>query len=137
MGHNTMPSENEWIVMEVLWENGESMTASEIIEKLDGIKPVSPKTIRVLINRLLKKQIINFRVDPEDARVYHYFPVKTREECLEEKSDRFLNSYFKGNPLGMVAAFVENNRFTKEQIDELIGILRSANDAAQGGDRDL
>lgn len=136
MGNKTTPSENEWIVMEVLWENGASMTASEIIEKLDGIKPVSPKTIRVLINRLLKKEIIRFKVDSKDSRVYHYFPVKTREECLEEKSDRFLNSYFKGNPLGMVAAFVENNRFTKEQINELIGILQSANDTAQGGGRD-
>lgn len=51
------------------------------------------------------------------------FRKKSKETCLEEKSERFLNSYFKGNPLGMVAALVESNHFSKEQIDELIGIL--------------
>lgn len=136
MKSNTTPSENEWMIMEVLWESGGSLTASEIIERLSGIKAVSPKTIRVLINRLLKKEIIDFEVDAYDSRVYHYFPVKSKEACLDEKSERFLNSYFKGNPLGMVAAFVESNRFTKNQIDELIEILQSANQDEQGGGED-
>ena len=115
---STTPSENEWLIMEVLWESGTPLTASGIIEQLKGIKEVSPKTIRALINRLLKKEIIGFSVDSHD-----YFPKKSKETCLEEKSERFLNSYFKGNPLGMVAALVESNHFSKEQIDELIGIL--------------
>lgn len=125
MGETT-PSENEWVIMEVLWASETPLTATQIIEKLKGIKEVSPKTIRVLINRLLKKGIIDYTVDPHDSRVYHYFSVKSRESCLDEKSARFLNSYFKGNPLGMVAALVENNRFSKEQIDELIEILKNA-----------
>lgn len=125
MGELT-PSENEWIIMEVLWASETPMTASQIIEKLKGIKEVSPKTIRVLINRLLKKGIIAYTVDAHDSRVYHYLPVKSRETCLNEKSERFVNSYFKGNPLGMVAALVENRRFSDEQIDELIDILKNA-----------
>lgn len=125
MGELT-PSENEWVIMEVLWESETPLTASQIIEKLKGIKEVSPKTIRVLINRLLKKGIIDYTVDAHDSRVYHYFSVKNREACLDEKSARFVNSYFKGNPLGMVAALVENRRFSDEQIDELIQILKDA-----------
>ena len=125
MGELT-PSENEWVIMEVLWESDTPLTASQIIEKLKGIKEVSPKTIRVLINRLLKKGIIDYTVDAHDSRVYHYYSVKSREACLDEKSARFVNSYFKGNPLGMVAALVENRRFSDEQIDELIQILKDA-----------
>ena len=60
---STTPSENEWLIMEVLWESGTPLTASGIIEQLKGIKEVSPKTIRALINRLLKKEIIGFSVD--------------------------------------------------------------------------
>ena len=48
---STTPSENEWLIMEVLWESGTPLTASGIIEQLKGIKEVSPKTIRALINR--------------------------------------------------------------------------------------
>lgn len=124
MGEST-PSENEWVIMEVLWGSKTPLTATEIIKQLRGIKDVSPKTIRVLINRLLKKKIVDYQVDVHDARVYHYFAVKSREACLEEKSERFINSYFKGNPLGMVAALVENHPFSNEQLEELIEILKN------------
>lgn len=119
----SMPSENEWIIMEILWKQGTSLTATEIIEQLRGIKDVSPKTIRVLINRLLKKGIIAYQVDEKDSRIYHYSPVKTKEACLEEKSKRFVNSYFGGNSMGMVATLVRNDSFSEEQINELIQIL--------------
>lgn len=124
MGETT-PSENEWLIMEVLWKCETPLTAAEIIENLKGTMHVSSKTIRVLINRLLKKGIIDYYVDEHDSRVYHYFTVKTKETCLEEKSERFLNSYFSGNPLGMVAALVQNEKFSQEQIDEMIQILES------------
>ena len=111
MGELT-PSENEWIIMEVLWESETPLTAGEIIRRLSGIKDVSPKTIRALINRLLKKKIVNYQV--------------------EEKSERFLNSYFRGNPLGMVASLVENQRFSKEQLEELIEILKNGTEDKEG-----
>lgn len=75
----SMPSENEWVIMEVLWKEGTPLTAAEIIGQLRGVKDVSPKTIRVLINRLLKKGIITYQVDEKDARIYHYVPLKTKE----------------------------------------------------------
>lgn len=124
MGETT-PSENEWIVMEILWDSTAPLTATDIIEKLKGIKDVSPKTIRVLINRLLKKGILDYTIDPHDARIYHYSAVKSREDCLREKSERFVNSYFRGNALGMVATLVQNENLTEEQLDELIHILEA------------
>ena len=124
MGETT-PGENEWIVMEILWDSTGPLTATDIIEKLKGIKDVSPKTIRVLINRLLKKGILDYTIDPHDARIYHYSAVKSREDCLREKSERFVNSYFRGNALGMVATLVQNEDLTEEQLDELIHILEA------------
>ena len=32
------PSENEWIIMEILWNQDETLTAAEIIQQLKGIK---------------------------------------------------------------------------------------------------
>lgn len=122
MGEST-PSENEWVIMEILWEQETPLTATEIIDRLKGIKDVSPKTIRVLINRLLKKGIITYQVDERDSRIYHYAPAKTKEACLKEKSERFVKSYFGGNQMGMVATLVRNDSFSEEQINELIQIL--------------
>ena len=63
-------------------------------------------------------------MDAKDSRIYHYFPVKSKETCLAEKSEQFLNSYFRGNPMGMVAALVRHEHFSQEERNELIEILK-------------
>ncbi|MCM1498075.1 MAG: BlaI/MecI/CopY family transcriptional regulator [Clostridium sp.] len=117
------PSETEWLVMEVLWESGDSLTSMEIIKRLESVKEMSPKTIRVLINRLSQKGIIDYTVDDRDSRVYHYFAVKTRQECIEEKSRRFADSYFAGDKANALAALIQNFDLTDGQIKELEEIL--------------
>ena len=72
MVRETTPSETEWLVMEVIWGVEGDITASEIIKTLKGTLDVSARTIRVLINRLLAKGIIQYEIDEKDARVYHY-----------------------------------------------------------------
>lgn len=117
------PSETEWLVMEILWESAVPLTSLEIIKQLEGVKEMSPKTVRVLINRLYQKGIIDYTIDKNDSRVYHYFAIKAKEECLQEKSRRFTKSYFSGNKLGALATLIQNCDLTEEQIQELQAIL--------------
>lgn len=118
MGELT-PSESEWLIMEVLWENESTMTASEIIEALKGVLNINKNTIRVMINRLLGKNVIAYETDAHDARIYHYYPVKSREECLSLKSQRFVKNYFKGNASLAVAGFLKSADISKEELGEL------------------
>lgn len=113
-----LPSENEWGIMEVLWSRGKDMTAAEIIGEL-GELDISPKTIRVMINRLVSKGLINYRVDERDARIYHYTAAKSRQACLDKKSERFVERYFKGNASQAVACFLQSGDITQEQLREL------------------
>lgn len=122
MGELT-PSENEWLIMEVLWEHGAAMTASEIIEALKGVLDINKNTIRVMINRLLGKNVINYNVDAHDARIYHYYPVKSKEECLSLKSERFVNNYFGGNASLAVASFLKSADISKEELDALKNLV--------------
>ena len=69
MGKETTPSETEWLVMEVIWASEGGITASEIIQDLEGSLKVSARTIRVLINRLLAKGVIRHQVDEKDSHV--------------------------------------------------------------------
>lgn len=117
------PSESEWQVMEVLWESGEALTSSEVIAQIKS-GSMNPKMVRVLMNRLCQKGILAYRVDERDSRIYHYYPVKSREECQREKSSRFLESYFAGNHLGAVAALIGSADLSAEQLKELEEILR-------------
>lgn len=124
MGEVT-PSENEWLIMEVIWKENKSITASEIIEKLKGILDVSQKTIRVMIGRLVAKGVLNYTVDENDSRIYHYFPLKTKEECLNLKSRRFVKNYFGGDTSLAVASFLKSTDITKEQFAELEELVES------------
>lgn len=124
MGEIT-PSENEWMIMEIVWRHEESVTASEIIRELEGILDVSQKTIRVMINRLVTKGVLTFAVDADDARIYHYTAARTKEECLKMKSERFVKHYFGGNKKLAVANFLHSGDITSDELDELEQLLQA------------
>lgn len=117
------PSVSEWQIMEVLWTYSTPLTSTEIKENLRDKKAMTLKMVRVLTNRLLQKGLIGYEIDKDDARVYHYYALKTKEECLKEKSQRFIDSYFGGNHTTAFATLLKNYSLTKEQIDELEAIL--------------
>lgn len=120
------PSESEWQVMEVLWESGKAMTSSEVISRIKPEISMNPKMVRVLMNRLCQKGILAYQVDEKDSRIYHYYPLKTREECQREKSSRFVESYFAGNQMGAVAALISSRELTEDELEELEYILRQS-----------
>lgn len=121
----TTPSENEWLIMEIIWKSDRPVTAAEIIAQLKGKTDVTAKTIRVMINRLLAKGIIGYQVDPDDARIYHYYAVKGKAECLSEKRERFVKNYFGGNASLAVASFLEASKLSEEQLAELETLVQS------------
>lgn len=122
----TMPSESEWLLMEVLWESASPLTSMEVLNRLKGKSDMTLRMVRVLMNRLTQKGLLGFTVDENDARVYHYHPIKTKEECLSEKSKRFVNSYFAGSRTNAVAALLHGVALTDEQIKELEEILEKS-----------
>lgn len=64
------------------------MTSKEVIQELKGENRMTPKMVRVLMNRLCEKGLLSYTVDAKDKRVYHYFVTKSKKECLQEKSKR-------------------------------------------------
>lgn len=120
------PSESEWMVMEILWASENSMTSKEVIHELRKQNSMTPKMVRVLINRLCEKGLLSYTVDPDDKRVYHYSVTKSKEDCLKEKSKKFVDNYFKGNQTSAVAALIQSVSLTEEQIRELEEILEKS-----------
>lgn len=128
------PSEKEWKIMEVIWSHDLPLTSAQVISLLPVEMSDNPKMIRVLMNRLCQKGILAYTVDEKDARVYHYYALKTRDECRKEKSQRFIDSYFSGNHTGALAAMLQSYTLTEEQIQELEQILET-NRKQNGGNR--
>ena len=112
-------SEAEWAVMNVLW--GKSpQTANEIVEALMKTTSWSDKTIRTLINRLSKKEVITYEVV---GRVYHYSPVVSENECVRQEAESFLSKVRAGTLKPLMAAFLEEEELSADEIEELKDIL--------------
>lgn len=124
MERETTPSQSEWLVMEVFWASDTpSLTAKEVIRKVRERTDMSPRMVRVLLNRLWQKGVLNYTVDKHDLRVYHYSVVKSKEECQREKSRKFVDSYFEGSQKNAMAALLQSSKLTEEQLQELEEIL--------------
>lgn len=128
MDREVTPSQSEWLVMEVFWASASSLTAKEVIKKMKEKSDMSPRMVRVLLNRLWQKGVLSYTVDEHDARVYHYAVVKSKEECQKEKSRKFVDSYFAGNRKNAMAALLQSAELTEEQFQELEDILEQCKD---------
>ena len=123
MERETTPSQSEWLIMEVFWANEMSMTAKEVIKKMQEKSDMSSRMVRVLLNRLWQKGVLSYTVDEHDLRVYHYTVQKSKEECQKEKSKRFVDSYFEGSRKNAMAALLQSAKLTDEQFRKLEEIL--------------
>ena len=121
-----LPSESEWMIMEVLWRCGHDLTSAEITDRLPRSSRMTQRMVRVLINRLCKKGMLTYTVDPDDSRVYHYTAARGREECQRAKSNAFANSYFEGNRLTAAFTLLEKEKLSEEQIKELEKLIAKA-----------
>lgn len=129
MEKETTPSQSEWLVMEVFWaSDAPSLTAREVIKEMKERTNMSPRMVRVLLNRLWQKGVLNFTVDEHNARVYHYSVVKSKEECQKEKSRKFVDSYFEGSQKNAMATLLQSAKLTEEQFQELEEILEQCKD---------
>ncbi|MDE6924166.1 MAG: BlaI/MecI/CopY family transcriptional regulator, partial [Acetatifactor sp.] len=107
---------SEWQIMEVLWASDTPLTSSEVYNRMRGNGDMSMRMVRVLMNRLNRKDILGYTVDEHDSRVYHYYVLRQKEECVREKSRKFVDSYFSGNGTNAMAALLQNFALTDEQI---------------------
>lgn len=117
-------SDAEWEIMKVLWA-GAPRTAGEIIEALEGSKEWSPKTVRTLIKRLSEKGAIGFN---QTGRIYLYFPLVQEEECVQSETKSFLKRIYGGTLRPMLVNFLQDEKLSREDIDELKRILDERKD---------
>ena len=136
MEKETTPSQSEWMVMEVLWASDTSLTAREVIKKIKDKADMSPRMVRVLINRLCEKGVLSYTIDEHDSRVYHYSVMKSKEECQKEKSRKFIDSYFEGSRKNAMAALLQSARLTEEQYRELETILEQCKETNNSTEKD-
>lgn len=118
-------SESEWQVMRVLWARSPA-TANEVIESLAKTCDWSDKTIRTLLNRLVRKRALGYK---KDGRSYLYYPLVEERRCARHEGRSFLQRVYGGALTPMLAAFLEEESLTAEEIANLKRILDEKGEA--------
>lgn len=115
----------EWTVMRILWERG-TATANDVVQALEGAMHWKPKTIHTLLRRLTDKGALDYE---KSGREFVFRPLVTERDCQLAESRSFLDRVFGGGVAPMVAAFVEQERLTAEEIAELQRILKKGGES--------
>ena len=113
-------SNAEWEVMKTLWKEPR-LTAQEIAERLTPKTSWHPKTVKTLVNRLIKKKVVGYE---KDGRAFRFLPLISESECLLTESESFLDRVFGGALQPMVAHLINQKKLSPPEIRELQAILR-------------
>ena len=117
---NSYPiSEAESQVMKLIWAKA-PVSTKEVTEILIKESQWKPKTIQTLLSRLVKKGVIGYE---KEGRVFVYTPLIKEEDYVEQESSSFLNKFYDGALNSMVVNFLEQDKLTENDIDELKKIL--------------
>ncbi|MDR3457160.1 MAG: BlaI/MecI/CopY family transcriptional regulator [Verrucomicrobiae bacterium] len=113
-------SETEWEVMKICWARS-PVTAQEIIETLAAQDDWHPKTVKTLLNRLVKKRALGFK---KEGRAYLYEPLVAEQDCITAESQSFLDRVFDGALQPMLAHFVASRKLSPKEVAELKTLLK-------------
>ena len=119
MKYNSGLSENEWYIMQVLWERS-SASLREICDALKESKGWTKHAISSFLKRMQEKGAIS--VD-ESGKVKNYVAVWNKEETILEETQSIMERVYKGDLLLMVRNAVKEQKLTKEEIEELKNML--------------
>ncbi len=112
-------SEAESRVMEVLWTRA-PLSADEVVAALAGSTDWHEKTVKTLLNRLLRKGALHHE---RDGRRYLYSPTVRREDYVSQESRTLIKRLFGGRVAPMLAHFREHEQLQREDIEALRKLL--------------
>lgn len=115
-------TEAEWTVMRVFWQLGEA-SLGDVVRALEDQLEWKPRTVQSLMRRLVEKGAL---VSESQGRDFRYRPAFTQDECQLDEGRSFLQRVFEGRLTPFVAAMVEKQEVSKDELRELRALLDEA-----------
>lgn len=116
-------SDNEWLVMEVLWRNGKSKSAA-ITDELKESKGWAGETVRTFLKRLISKGVATASKDKYDKRIYWYYATISKEDYIAYQTKGHLKRYYSGHLPELVAGLLKDESISDKELIEIENILK-------------
>jgi len=105
----------EWQIISAVWDN-EPCAAPTIQEALDKKKGWSYSTVKTLMDRMVKKSLLKTK---RIRNLILYRSAVTRPQAQRSEIMRTVKRAFDGALTPMMQFLLENNKLSKEELDEL------------------
>jgi BlaI family penicillinase repressor len=104
--------------MGLLWAEA-PRSAGEVVAALGSTSDWRPRTIRTLLERLVRKGALE--VLPGVKRLYA--PALSREACVRSESRSFIGRVFGGEPASLLLHLIKETKLSPEEIEKLKQLL--------------
>jgi len=111
-------NESEYRFLDILWDE-EPINSMELVRMCQERLGWKKSTTYTVIRNLSDKQIVH----SEDAVVRTLVP---RDEIQKRESREFLEKKFRGSLPAFIAAFLQEERLTREEAEDLQKLIDSA-----------
>jgi len=113
-------TKSEEQVMMVLWKLGKGFL-KDIIDATPEPKPHS-NTIATILKILIEKGYVDYQVQ---GRNNFYKPKIAKSEYAKKSINQLVKSYFEGSPAKLVSQFVNDNKLSQQELEELLKQIES------------
>lgn len=112
-------SDGEYEIMKIIWKCS-PIKSQDIIPLVNPENNWNEKTIKTMINRLLKKGVIGYE---KEGKSYLYYPIIDESDYEKRENNSFLQKFYNGSVNAMLSHFISDKKFSREEINELKKLL--------------
>ena len=112
----------EHAVMEILWRKG-GATGNEVVAELTPLTPWKPSTILTMLRRLKDKGVVH---TDHSGREIVFTALVTEDECMEAAGSSFVERFFGGSLMPMLAHFTTSGKLTRKEREHLRRLLNES-----------
>lgn len=108
-------SETEMEIMQEIWKLADYVTVSQLMDVFKN-KDWKTSTLSTILKRLIEK---GFLTKSMEGKVNFYYATLTLDEYKKYETKSLLNRLYNGNVKNFIASMVDDEGFSKNDIEEL------------------
>lgn len=113
-------TDKEMELMEILWHNPEGLTMRELYGMLPEPR-THFNTVSTFVRRLEEEGFI--RHEALGGRLFRYLATLSRWDYEKRERKDFLDRFFKGSHMDFVRHLVQEEKLSREDLDELMSLI--------------
>jgi len=116
---------SELEIMLIIWEIGEDVSTSDIMNALKDKKTVTVQLVQSYLKRLENKKFIKVK---KLGRLNFYKPLISLEQYRSDETNNFIDTFYQNSPTKLVATLIANKHISEEELEKIREVINKNGD---------